>query len=72
MDWQFMQLFTNQVPPSHDIAPFAIGMADDGEIRKLYEDWEIIDFRSYVFEDEHPNVPRHLHASNKITARRIK
>ena len=67
-----MQLFTNQVPPTPDIAPFSIGMADDDEIRKLYEDWEIIDFRSYVFEDEHPNVPRHLHASNKITARRIK
>lgn len=70
--FHIMQLFTNQVPPSPDIAPFAIGLADDGEIRKLYEDWEIIDFRSYVFEDEHPNVPRHLHASNKITARRIK
>ena len=70
--FHIMQLFTNQLPPSPDIAPFAIGMADDGEIRKLYEDWEIIDFRSYVFEDEHPNVPRHLHASNKITARRIK
>lgn len=70
--FHIMQLFTNQVSPSPDIAPFAVGLADDGEIRKLYEDWEIIDFRSYVFEDEHPNVPRHLHASNKITARRIK
>ena len=70
--FHIMQLFTNQVPPSPDIAPFAVGLADDGEIRMLYEDWEMIDFRSYVFEDDHPNVPRHLHASNKITARRIK
>lgn len=34
--------------------------------------WDIISFKSYVFEDEHPNVPKHLHASNKIIARRIK
>ncbi len=26
--------------------------------------------QSYVFEDEHPNVPKHLHASNKIVARK--
>ena len=27
-------------------------------------------YKSYVFEDEHPNVPKHLHASNKIVARK--
>lgn len=70
--FNIIQLFTNKVPPSFDIAPFAIGLADDGEIKTLYENWEIIDFKSYVFEDEHPNVPKHLHASNKIIARRTK
>lgn len=25
---------------------------------------------AYTFEDEHPGVPRHVHASNKIVARR--
>ena len=67
-----MQIFTDTVPASEDIAPFAIGLAKDGEIRELYADWEILQFKSYVFEDEHPNVPKHLHASNKIVARRIK
>lgn len=66
-----MQLFTDTVPASADIAPFAIGLAKDEEIKSLYEDWEILQFKSYVFEDEHPNVPKHLHASNKIVARRI-
>ena len=65
-----MQLFTDVVPASEDIAPFAIGLAKDGEIRELYQDWEILQFKSYVFEDEHPNVPKHLHASNKIVARK--
>ncbi len=67
-----MQIFTDVVPASPDIAPFAIGLAKDEEIRELYEDWEILQFKSYVFEDEHPNVPKHLHASNKIVARRIR
>ena len=66
-----MQIFTDTVPASADIAPFAVGLAKDGEIRELYSDWEILQFKSYTFEDEHPGVPKHLHASNKIVARKI-
>ena len=65
-----MQIFTDTVPASDDIAPFAIGLAKDEEIKELYNDWEILQFKSYIFEDEHPGVPKHLHASNKIVARR--
>lgn len=67
-----MQIFTNAVPASKDIAPFAVGLANDGEMKELYSDWEILQFKSYVFEDEHPGVPKHLHASNKVVARRMK
>lgn len=67
-----MQIFTDVVPASEDIAPFAIGIAKDEEIKDIYRDWEILQFKSYVFEDEHPNVPKHLHASNKIVARRMR
>ncbi len=67
-----IQIFTDTVPASEDIAPFAIGLAKDEEIKELYTDWDVLQFKSYVFEDEHPNVPKHLHASNKIVARRIK
>lgn len=65
-----IQIFTDTVPASEDIAPFAVGLAKDGELKELYADWEILQFKSYVFEDEHPDVPKHLHASNKIVARR--
>ena len=65
-----MHLFTDAVPASADIAPFAVGLAHDGELKELYEDWDILRFQSYVFEDEHPNVPKHLHAVNKIVARK--
>lgn len=65
-----MHIFTDTVPASDDIKPFAVGLAHDGEIKELYDDWEILHFQSYVFEDEHPSVPRHLHSVNKIVAKR--
>lgn len=70
--FHIMQLFTDKVPASSDIAPFAVGLASEGEIKELYNDWNIVQFKSYVFEEEHPNVPLHTHASNKIVAQRIK
>ena len=55
MDWQFYAaVYESGTSPLLILHLLLSGMADDGEIRKLYEDWEIIDFRSYVFEDEHP------------------
>ncbi|MBD5383854.1 MAG: methyltransferase domain-containing protein [Ruminococcaceae bacterium] len=69
--FHIMHIFTDEVPASADIAPFAVGLAHDGELKELYGDWEILSFQSYVFEDEHPGVPKHLHSVNKIVARRI-
>lgn len=63
--------FTDTVQASPDIAPFAIGLAKEGEIKELYNDWKILQFQSYIFEDEHPNVPKHKHAVNKIVAQNI-
>jgi tellurite methyltransferase len=65
------QIFTNKVAASSDIAPFAVGLADEGELFSLYQGWEIIRSKSYIFEDEHPGVPKHHHASNKIIARKL-
>jgi hypothetical protein len=56
--------------PSPDIAPFAVGLVDDEEIKILYDDWDILQFKSYPFEDEHPGVPKNYHASNKIVAQK--
>jgi len=64
------QIFTNKVPASYDIAPFIKGLADEGEIKSMYQDWEIISFDSHVFEDQHPGVEKHLHASNTIITRK--
>jgi len=66
-----IQIFTNSVPASPDIADFAIGIADDGELEKLYHDWAILEFKSFTFEDEHPGVPKHVHSANSIVAQRL-
>lgn len=67
-----MQVFTDVVPITEDLAPFAVGLAKDGELREQYEDWEILQFLSYVFDDQHDHLPKHQHAANKIVARRIR
>ena len=66
-----IQIFTNKVPASPDIEPFVRGLADEDELRLVYNDWEIMDFDAYVFEDEHPGVAKHLHAANKIVAKKV-
>ena len=65
-----MHIFTDTVPASPDITPFAIGLAKDGEMKEMYNDWEILQLQSYTFEDEHPNVPKHMHAVNKIVVQK--
>ena len=67
-----IQIFTDDIAPTPDIKPYAIGLAEDGEIKDLYEEWDIIQFISYTFEEEHPGVPLHKHASNKLVARKSK
>ena len=67
-----MQIFTNKLPASPDIAPFVKGLANEGELEKLYESWNIIESTSYTFEDQHPGVEKHRHAANKIIAKKMK
>lgn len=66
-----IQIFTNKVPASQDIKEFAIGLADEGELEKMYKGWKILGYRSFILEDEHPGAPKHYHAINKIVAQKI-
>ncbi len=65
-----IHIFTNKLPATPDIAPFIKSLADEGELEALYESWNIIESKSYTFEDEHPGIGKHWHASNKIVARK--
>ncbi len=66
-----VQIFTSKVPASPDIAEFAVGLAEEGELPEFYEDWKILNFKSFVLEDEHPGAPKHYHAINKIVAQKL-
>ena len=66
------QIFTNKVPASYDIAAFVKGLADEGELKSMYQDWQIVSTRSHVFEDKHPGIEKHLHASDTVVAKRDK
>ncbi len=66
-----IQIFTNEVPASPDIEEFAVGLANEGELKEFYQDWKILSFKTFVLEDEHPGAPRHYHAINKIVALKL-
>ena len=68
--FHIIQIFTDKIPASEDIAPFVKGLAKEGELKELYKDWKIIEFLQYEFEDDHPGVGLHYHSSNKIIAQR--
>jgi tellurite methyltransferase len=65
-----VQIFTDRIPASPDIAPFVCGLAAEGELFSLYPDWEVLSTHSSVSTDRHPGVPEHKHASDRIVVRR--
>ena len=63
-----MAVFTDEIPPSEDLAPFTKGLFREGELAEWYADWQIEYSESYVIEDEHPNGIKHRHPINKVVA----
>ena len=63
-------VFTNKLPPPEDLRPFHVGLFDEGELYDFYQDWEIVESRSYILEDKHPGGIQHRHPINKLVARK--
>ena len=63
-------VFTDALPPPHDLLPFAQGLFREGELFDHYLHWRTELRRSYVKEDQHPGGERHRHPVNKIVARK--
>lgn len=64
-------VFTDRLPATPDNAPFTKGLFHEGELKSLYGDWNVVNSRSYEFEDEHPGGIRHRHAADNVIARKI-
>lgn len=62
------QIFTNKIPASPDIEPIAVGLSDENELRDMYQDWDILQFKSCAFEGKHTGAPKQYYTSNKIVA----
>jgi tellurite methyltransferase len=61
-------VFTDTLPAAPDLVAFTKALFNEGELKELYSDWNIIEFNTYVFEDEHPGGIHHKHAANNIIA----
>ncbi len=68
--FNIINVFTNEVPTPPDMEPFFLGLFNKGELFEIYNDWEIIDKIEYQFNDDHGNGLHHLHAGNKLIARK--
>lgn len=63
-------VFTDRLPPPPDLEPFHLGLFREGELFEHYRDWEILQARGYLLEDEHPGGIRHRHPIDKLVAKR--
>lgn len=62
--------FTDEAPEPEDQRGLMVGLLKEGELFSYYQDWEIIDKKTYIFEHTHPDGPTHKHAGNNIIARK--
>lgn len=63
-------IFTDTVPEPEDQRCLMIGLAAEGELYDLYNDWEIVKKNSFCFEHQHPDGPKHKHSGNRLLAKK--
>lgn len=68
--WNLIKIFTTRIPPPVELAPFHIGLREEGELAALYGGWELRLNQSFILEDEHPGGIHHRHPIDKILARK--
>ncbi len=68
--WNVVAVFTHRIPSPPDLAPHTHGLFAEEELLERYEGWDVVEWRAYTLQDEHPGGIRHSHAVNKIVARK--
>jgi tellurite methyltransferase len=63
-------VFTDEAPEPEDQRGMMVGLFKEGELLTCYQDWEILEKKTYIFEHTHPDGPTHKHAGNEIIARK--
>ncbi len=62
--------FTDEAPEPEDQRGLMVGLFHKGELLAQYNDWQVLEHRSYSFEHEHPGGPRHKHSGSTLVARK--
>jgi tellurite methyltransferase len=68
--YNIILVFTDKISPSDDMKPFMKGLFREGELFKIYNDWDLIKKSSHILEDEHEEGIKHRHAVNRIIAQK--
>jgi len=68
--YNVVAVFTNKIPPPNDLKEFTIGLFDEGELFRFYQDWRIMSQQSYFLEDQHTGGIKHKHPINKLVAQK--
>ena len=63
-------VFTNKVPPSSDMAPYMVGLFNEGELFEQYSGWNIYHKSDGIFEDDHGGGIQHTHAFNRVISQK--
>jgi len=61
---------TDALPPPPELAPYAKGLFQEGELFQRYARWDILRMQSCVLEAGRPGGVRHRHPVEKVVARR--
>lgn len=69
--YNIIVIFTDVEKIPEDLAEAMVGVFQEGEIKEYYNDWEIVDYQSYIFRDEHVNGIKHTHSVNKLIVKKV-
>lgn len=68
--YNLIGIFTDAEPEPEDQRGLMVGLFKEGELFTYYQDWEIIESRTFSLEHQHPDGPKHKHSGNNIVARK--
>jgi len=61
---------TDKAPEPEDQRGLWVGLFREGELPAQYADWQVLEDKTFDFEHQHPDGPRHRHTGESLVARK--